>query len=146
MLEQTPLLRPRVSDRPFSEAGKFERLSCPFLASFVSYFCLHPVCPVWTVCILSVVKARAILCPKASFFKKRTSSKWSVFGTNILSEWIGAARSNHVSCQQNLELCKYHILQFFEVFEDYLCMQSTISVHLENLASLTISMTNMGDY
>ena len=41
---------------------------------------LHSVYLVWTACILSVVEATAVLCPKASFAKKKASSKWSVFG------------------------------------------------------------------
>ena len=64
----------------------------------------------------------------------------------ILLRVIGVAGSNCISQQQNPELLKCHSLQFLEVFEDYLSMQNTTSVHLENLTSLTLSMINMGDY
>ena len=59
---------------------------------------------------------------------------------------MGAAGSNHVSLQQKPKLFKYHILQLFEVVENYLFMHNTISMYLKNLISLTMSMTNMDDY
>lgn len=47
----------------------------PCLGKVWQSFCLYPVYPVWTQCILSVVKAGPVLCPKASFVQKKTSSK-----------------------------------------------------------------------
>ena len=72
-------LRPRVTDRSFSEAEKFSKLSNPVLAIFESFF-LYPARPVQISCILSVVNAWEVSCPKASFAKKKTSSRWNVFG------------------------------------------------------------------
>ena len=73
-------LRSRVNNRPFSEAGKIFKTVLPCLVKVWQTFFLYPACPSQIPCILSVVEAWAVPCPKASFAKKNTSSKWSVFG------------------------------------------------------------------
>ena len=75
-------IKPRVTDKPYLEAGKLSKLYYPVLAMFGSPFFWYMACPVWTPCILSVVKAWAVSCLKASFDKKKTSSKWSVRHTH----------------------------------------------------------------
>ena len=127
-------LRPRVSDRPFSEAGNFSKPSYSVLARFGSLFFFflfwYPACLVQTLSSLSVVETWAVLCPKASFAKKKTSSKQSVFLQCSTFSWeqIGSARSNCVSRQQNPKLFKCHVVQFFEVVEDNLSMWYTILI------------------
>ena len=72
-------LRSRVNNRPFSEAGKNFKTVLPCLVKVWKTFFLYPACPSQIPCILSVVEAWAVPCPKASFAKKKTISKWSVF-------------------------------------------------------------------
>ena len=73
-------LRPRVTDEPFSEAGKFSKTILLCLGKVWQWFFLYFACPVWTLYIFSVVEAWAVLCPKTIFYpKKKTSSKWSFF-------------------------------------------------------------------
>ena len=72
-------LRPSITDRPFSEAGHFSEPSYPVLARFDSLFPCVLLIHFWIPCTLSVVEAWAFLCPKASFTKKKTNSKCSVF-------------------------------------------------------------------
>ena len=85
--------------------------------------------------------------PKASFAKKKTSSKWSVFsaqhslGNRLV---LPGATVSHVN--RTLSYLNAMFLQIFEVVEDYLSMQNTISMYLKNLISLTMSITNMNDY
>ena len=142
--------RPRVTDRPFSEAGRFYKPSYPILARFASlfFFFLYLACPVQTPCILSVVKTRAIPWPKASFAKKKTCSKPSVFSAqhSLRNRSVLQGVINRGSHQQNPKLFKCHVLQFLEVFEDYSSMQNTVSMYLMNPISLTISMTNVDNY
>ena len=73
-------LMPKLANRQFLETVKFSELSYPFLARFDrSFSSILLQCPVQTLCILSVVKARAVPFPKTNFTKKKTNSKWSVF-------------------------------------------------------------------
>ena len=80
-------------------------------------------------CILSVVDAWAVPCPKASFSKKKTRYKWSVFDAQ---HSLRCCRGQ--SCLTSTEqLCKCHILQLFKVVEEYLSIQNTISMYLKSL-------------
>ena len=67
-------LRHSVTDRPFQRQENFQNhftLSWQNLTVLLIHF--------WILCNLSVVEALSVPCPKASFAKKKTSSKWSVF-------------------------------------------------------------------
>ena len=111
MLGQLTLTRPRISDRSFSKPGKFRRLAYFVLASFGSDFYLYLAYPVWTTCILSVGKARTVLCIEGQFFQGENKLfVQCLWYPKFCQEQIGAARSNPVSCQQNPELFKCHIL------------------------------------
>ena len=110
-------------------------------------FFLYPSCPVQTTCILSMVKAWAVLFPKDSFAKKKTSSKWRVFSAQHSLRNISVLpKAIMFHANRTPKLFKFHVLQFFEVVEDYLSMENTVSMYLKNLICLTISMTNMDDY
>ena len=74
-------LRPRVTDHFQRQEIFFFQTVLPCLDKVWQSFFLYPSCPVQTMCILSVVETWAVPCPKASFAKKKTSSKWSVFGS-----------------------------------------------------------------
>ena len=73
-------LSPNIADRPFLEAGKFLKTVLPCLGKVWQSFFLCPASSFQIPCILSVVEVWAVPCPKASFAKKKTHSKWSVFG------------------------------------------------------------------
>ena len=143
-------LRPRVIDRPFSETRKFQNsltlswqgLAIVFLFFFCLFVCLflYPACPlVWTLCILSVVEAWTVSCPKVSFARKKTSSKWSVFSAqHSLGNRLvlpGAIVSHVNRILSYLNAIFYSPLKCLKKFQTtYL---KYISVHLENLTNMT---------
>ena len=85
--------------------------------------------------------------PKVQCFHEETKLQVECLHCSLFSwEWISVARNSRVSHQQNPKLFKCHIVQLFKVLEDYLFMQNTLSKYLNNLISLTVSMTNIDDY
>ena len=83
-------LRPRVTDRPFSEAGNFSKPSYPVLARFDSLFPCVLLTYFLIPCTLSVVEAWAVPSPKVNPAKKKTNSKWNVFGAqhSLGNTWV----------------------------------------------------------
>ena len=102
-------LRPRVTYRPFSEAEKIFRTVSPYLSKVWQSFFLYPACPVQTLWTLLVVKAWGVPCPKASSAKKKTNSKWSVFGAQHFLGNRSVLPGAIVSHQQNPKLFKCHL-------------------------------------
>ena len=112
------LLRPRITDRPFSETGKFSKLSYLIFARFGSL----------SVCILLSQSRHHAFCQwsrKGQFFAQKPilpRRKQAPIGVSLLLNIPSGINwcCQEQSCQQNPELFKYHVLQFFEVFENYL--------------------------
>ena len=95
---------------------------------------------------LSVAETKAVLCPKASFTKKKTSSKWRVFGDQqcLWSRWVlPGAIVSHI-----IRILSYLMLYSTVLWSEwtYLSMWNTIWILIENFSCLTIIMINMGDY
>ena len=140
-------LRSRVTDRPFSEAGKFFKTVLPCLGKVWQSFSLCPAYPVQIPCTLSVVEAWAVPCWKANCAKKKTNSKWSVFSAQhsirnrlVLSE----ATMSHVNRTLSYLNAMFHkSLKWLKI--TYLCRIQS-SMYLKNLINLTIGITHMNNY
>ena len=117
-------LSPRGADRLFSVPGKFSQLSQPVLARFDILFSLYPSCPVWILCILSVVKAWAGPYSKASFSKMKTSSKWSIFSAqhSLGNIWLLPGAVAFI----NLNAIFYISLKLFKI--TYLCRIQSLCI------------------
>lgn len=69
--------RPRVSDRPFSEAGILkDHLTLSWQSTVVAFLVSRLSRKDSIAFVLSAVKARAVLCPVGHFVPKRQTSKW----------------------------------------------------------------------
>ena len=100
--------RPRISDRPFSEAGIFERLSYSVITRFSSCLPSYPACPDWTTRLLLAVEARAIHCTIVQFYQEENKLHMECLWCPSFSQkLVSDARSSHVSCQQDFKLLKH---------------------------------------
>ena len=80
-LEQPTLAKAQNNWKTIFRGRKVFKTHLPCLGKIGQFFFLYPACPVWLSCILSVVDAWAVPCPKVSYAKKKTRSKQSVFST-----------------------------------------------------------------
>ena len=100
--------RPRISDRPFSEARKVEWLSYSVLAGFNSHFSWCPACPDQTVCLLPSVETRAVLCPIGQFCQEENKLLMECLQCPPFSQkQTSTAMNSRVSHQQNSKLLKH---------------------------------------
>ena len=125
-------LRSTISERPFSEGGRFEKLFYPVFARFGSIF----------ACILFVLSRHHTFCQwlrQGQFFSERPvlprrkqATGRVPFVPNIISGMYQCCQEQSCLTSIDPKLFKCHILQWFEVFEDCISMWNTISIHIKN--------------
>ena len=115
-------LRLRVTDRPFSEAGSFSKPFYPVLAIFDSLFSyiLHVLSRHHAFCPCLMHGKFLAQMPVLSRRNQAPSGVFLVFNILLGIDWCCQELSCLIS--RDPKLFQRHILQLFEVVEDYLSM------------------------
>ena len=99
-------LKTRVTDRPLSDTGKFKKPFYLLLARFSGHF--ECILLVWSGHrgFLSVVRQEWFFAQRLVLPRRKQAPSGMSLVPSISREYMGAAKNNHVSCQQNPKLFK----------------------------------------